>query len=323
MIRFGMARSILVVAVLDAVCMCAMNHALKPPRCPRSHMLFIGNATSEFWQRSVEGARDAAKAVGVELDVEMPTPNDLDEQTSIVRRINSGGYNGVAMSLASPESEIDPINDVASQTKLVTVDRDGCKSRRMCHVAYSQTSAGQHAARLVRDQLSRPGKVALLATALSDATRNNNVSERLAGFKEEWRASEEDNPTSNPIIEPTADSALAAVLVDPQVAFIVAFDAKTAAFALKTLAAQPAKHRVPMIAFDPNRAIFDAIDDGRVLLALFDDPYRSGFAAIQRLIAYQSNEKAYLPVPGYGSFYLVSEVVRKENLADVRRRIRS
>jgi ABC-type sugar transport system substrate-binding protein len=227
------------------------------------------------------------------------------------------------MSPTNPESEIDSINNVASRTKLITVGRDSCESRRLCHVGYCQTSAGQHAARLVRDQLSRPGKVALLATTLSDATQNTNVNERLAGFKEEWSTSEESNLSSNPIIEPVTDSACAAALVDPQVAVIVAFDAKTTAFALNTLAAQPAKHRVPIIAFDPDRAIFDAIDDGRVLLAIFDDPYRSGFVAIQRLIAYQNDEKAYLPVPGRGSFYLISEVVRKENLADVRRRIKS
>lgn len=323
MIRFGMARSILVVAVLDAVCMFAMNHALKSPLCPRSRMLFVGNATGEFWQRSVEGARDAAKATGVELDVEMPTPNNLNEQISIVRRINSGGYNGVAMSPANPESEIEPINDLASETKLVTVDRDGYESRRLCHVGYCQKNAGQLVARLVRDQLSRPGKVALFATTLSDTAQNTIVSERLAGFKEEWRTSGENNSTSNPIVEPATDSALAAALVDPQLAFVVAFDAKAAACALKALGAQSATRRVSMIAFDPNRAIFDAIDDGRVSLAIFEDPYRSGFAAIQRLVAYQSAEKSCLPVRGYGRFYLVSEVVRKENLAEVRHRIGS
>ena len=133
-------------------------------------------------------------------------------------------------------------------------------------------------ARLVRDQLSRPGKVALLATTFSDAVRNTNVSERLAGFKEQWGV----DAMRCPLIEAATDSALAAALSDPELAFIVAFDSRTAAFALKTLATQSDTRRVPMITFDPNQAIFDAIEDGRVCCAIFDDPYRSGFAAIQR-----------------------------------------
>jgi ribose transport system substrate-binding protein len=321
MIRFGMARSILVVALLDAVCMYAMNHALKSPVGPRSHMLFIGNATGEYWQRTLDGARDAAKAIGIELDVEMPTPNDLvDQQNSIVRTINSANYDGVAMSPADPESQVKPINDLASQTKLVTIDRDGCNLQRICHVGYCQASAGHLAARLVSDQLSRPGKIALLATSFSNDPRNENVTDRLAGFKDQWGPSGQDDLT---LVEAATDPALAATLADPELAFIVAFDSKAAVFALKTLAAQSETRRVPMIAFEPNQAIFDAIDDGRVSSAIFDDPYRSGFAAIERLDAYRRKNKECLPVPGYGSFFLASEVVRKENLADVRRRTKS
>ena len=225
MIRFGIARSILIVALLDALCMYAMNHALKPPIGPRSRMLFVGNSTGEFWQRTLEGARDAAKAIGVELDVEMPTPNSLvDQQTSIVRKFSPAKYDGVALSPADPESEIEPINDLASQTKLVTIDRDGCKSRRMCHVGYCQASAGQLVARLVSDQLSRPGKVALLATSFSNVPRNENVTDRLAGFKEQWGSPGKDDSMQYPLVEAATDSALAATLADPDLAFIFAFD---------------------------------------------------------------------------------------------------
>jgi ABC-type sugar transport system substrate-binding protein len=321
MIRFGIIRSVLVVGLLDAVCMFGMNHALKPPAGARSHMLFIGNATGEYWQRSLEGARDAAKAIGAELDVEMPTPSDpVDQQNIIVQKINPANYDGVAMSPADPVAQVRPINDLASQTKLVTIDRDGCKSRRMCHVGFSQASAGQLAARLVRDQLSRPGKVLLLVTTVSNDARNTNMRERLAGFKEQWGPAEQGDAIRGPIVKAVTDADIAATLADPELAFIVAVDFKAAVFAIKTLAAQSEARRVPIIAFEPNDFIFDAIEDGRVSSAIFDDPYRSGFTAIERLETYRGKGDGSLPVPGYGSFFLFSEVVQKDNLAEIRRR---
>jgi ABC-type sugar transport system substrate-binding protein len=113
---------------------------------------------------------------------------------------------------------------------------------------------------------------------------------------------------------------LPATLAGRELACIVAFDAEAAEYVLKASATQTKTERVPIVAFDSNGAIFDAIDDGRVCGAIFDDPYRIGFAAIRRLSAYSRANRAGLPMPGHGSEFLFSEVVRKENLADFRRR---
>src|SRR6476619_6334178 len=146
--RFSLARSILVVALLDAACMYALNVALESPVAPRSRLLFIASATGDYWQRTVEGARDAARELGIDLELEMPTPDDLvDQQISFVLRINPANYDGVAISPADSESQIALINDLASQTKLITFDRDDRKSKRLCHVGYSQMGAGRLVAR--------------------------------------------------------------------------------------------------------------------------------------------------------------------------------
>jgi ABC-type sugar transport system substrate-binding protein len=243
-------------------------------------LFFVANATAEFWQRAVQGAQDASRILGVELDVEIPRPDDLvDQQIAIIRSLNCTNYDGVAMSPAAPEAQVESINDLAGQTNVVTIDRDTDKSKRRCHVGYGQANAGRLAARLVRDQLSRSGKVLLLATAFSDDARNSNVCERLAGFKEQWEIPGQDNAMSCSIVEAAIDSDLAATLLDPELALIVALDCKAAESTLQALALQSDTRRVPMIAFEPNETIFDAVDDGRVCSAIFDDPYLSGFAA--------------------------------------------
>jgi ABC-type sugar transport system substrate-binding protein len=192
----------------------------------------------------------------------------------------------------------------------------------LCHIGYAQDSAGRLAAEFVREQLPRPGKIALLATSFTDTPRNANVSERLAGFKEQW-VCEPGHAALCTLVPVTAGHDFSAMLGDPELVFVVALDAQAAESALKALAAQSPIGNVPIIAFEPNKAIFDAIQDGRVSSAIFDDPYRSGFTAVERLRHYRETEKFALPVPGYGNFYLYSEVVQKENVAAIRRRLES
>jgi ABC-type sugar transport system substrate-binding protein len=262
------------------------------------------------------------------LDVIAKSDDLVDQQLTSARRINPADYDGVAISPADPESQIER-NVLASRTKLVTFDRDGYKSQRLCHIGFAQESAGALVARLVGNQLSRPGKVALIATTFADDAQNSNVTERLVGFMEQWGPSGQNPALPCPVIQAAvhaknrepASLDLSATLADPELSFIVALDRRAAEAALNALATPSETRHVPIIAFDPDQAIFDAIDDGRLCAAVFDDPYRSGFTAIQRLGAYRGEDKDALPVPGYGSYFLISEVVQKENLPEIRRRL--
>jgi ribose transport system substrate-binding protein len=329
MTRYKTAGSILIATLIVVACMYALNVVVEPPIRPRSRLLFI-SSSGEYWQRTVAGAQDAARELGVDLEVVAPTPDEsIDQQITTVRRSNPADYDGVAISPADPESQIELIKALAGQTKIVTFDRDGYKSRRLCHVGFAQESAGALVARLVGDQLSQPGKVALLATTFAGDVQNSNVTERLAGFMEQWGPCGQNPALPCPVVQVATDMKdlesasqdLSTILADPKLAFIVALDRRAAASALIAMAARSEARRVPIISFDPDQTIFDAIDDGRVCSAIFDDPYRSGFTAIQRLATYHGADKEGLPVPGYGTYFLVSEVVRKDNLADIRRRL--
>lgn len=325
MIRFKTAGIISMAMLIVAAFMYAFNVLIEPPIGSRSHMLLIGDGTGEYWQQTLAGAQDAARELGVDLDVIATSDDLVDQQITSARRTNPADYDGVAISPADPESQI----RLPSRTKLVTFDRDGYTSQRLCHIGFAQETAGALVARLVGDQLSRPGKVALIATTFADDAQNSNVAERLVGFKEQWGACGQNPAMPCHLIQvalhaknlerPSAD--FSTTLADPELSFIVALDRRAAEAALDGLATRSAPRRVPIIAFDPDRTIFDAIDDGRLCAAVFDDPYRSGFTAIQRLGAYCGEDEDSLPVPGYGSYFLISEVVRKENLAAIRRRI--
>ena len=116
---------------------------------------------------------------------------------------------------------------------------------------------------------------------------------------------------------------LATLLAEPGLAYIVALDSQSAEFVLAAQATISLSHRAPIVALDPNDAIFDAVQDGRASCAVFGDPYFCGFTAIERLGIYRNAHKEALPVAGRGSYALVPEVVSKQNVVEFRRRLRS
>ena len=322
MTRFSLAGSMGVVAVLVAVSMYSLNIALDSSPVAAPRLLFVGGGTESCWQRAVEGARAAARENGVELEIKRIGVRDaMNQQSSYLQSLDLATYGGVALCPADPMRQVERINSMASQTKLVTVDRDADVSQRLCHFGYSQANSGRLVARLLEERLTRRGKIALLASTLAHFAENASVCERVNGFKEYWGATGPNDAVPCPAVQVAADTDLLQMLADPEVTFIVALDAGAAESMLKAMASRSTTSSLPIIAFDTTTAILDAVDDGRVLATLFDDPYHSSFTAIQRLTMFRIADPDTLPAPGHGMYYLNSEVVFKENTASVRRRV--
>jgi len=325
---FRTAGTVLFVSLLVASSMYALTTMLNPPLGPQPRLLLVGSSTHAHWQRTVAGARDAARKFGFELVVETANRIEQINGETVGRRINLADYDGVAVFPTDPGSQVKLPGSLCRRTKFVTVDRDIRNSERLCYVGYCQNGSGHLAARLVNELVPRRGKVLLLATTFSDDAKNSDVCERLAGFKETWSHTDQNDALPCPVIQlalelengQLAPPTLSATLADSELAFIVALDSNAAEVALKALAERLETRHVPIISFDPNNAVFDAIDNGQIYSAIFDDPYYSGFTAIERLGTYHRADEEGLPKPGYGFHYLASEVVTKENLADIRRR---
>jgi ABC-type sugar transport system substrate-binding protein len=327
-----MAGAVLFLAVFVATCMYGLTSTFEPCAARRSRLLFIGSANTELSRRMIEGARAAADDLGVELDVRLvDSRHSIQDQVALLQRLDPARYDGVALSPVDPESQLELINDLACQTKLVTLGRDCDDSKRLCHFGYSQFSAGALAARLVGDHMPRPGKVALLYATHSDAVANQDIRERLAGFRDAWQSYGEDGTGYGPAVELTLGAAtpsrmstdMATILAEPELRYIIALDPQSAECVLAAQETMPASRRAPIMAFDPNDAIFDAVQNGSVNCAVFGDPYFCGFTAIERLGMYCKADKTSIPVAGRGGYALVHQVVSKENVVEFRRRLRS
>jgi ribose transport system substrate-binding protein len=324
------------VALLAAAFLYMLNTSLESPAAPHPRFLLMSNVVGSDWERTLAGAQAAARDLGVDLDIQTTPASTTDPLTTVAQNLDAATYSGIALSLADPEAERDLINDLGDRTKLVTIGNDleafDRKTRRLCHVGCRQRNVGAMVARVVRNELTQQGKVALLVSEVSAATANAAVAERLDGFKQEWDAQNRTNPDCFcSMIEAGVDTStlerasqtVSALLADPDLTCIIAFDARSAETAVKVLAAMPKSRRLPTIALESSRAILDAVADGSLNSAIFHDPYRDGYAAIERLNHFCHTDAAGLPKPGYGSFPIAAEIIRQENLATLRPRLGS
>jgi ABC-type sugar transport system substrate-binding protein len=316
--------------------MLVVDAAIEAPVSRRPQVLLIGNGGSDEWKRVVAGARAAADILNIELHVEATVGGHANsrvaalEQAAAIQNLNLPAFDGVAFFPADAESQIELVNYIAGQTKLVTLGRDCDNSKRLCYVGVCDGNDGRAAARMVRERMTRPGKVALVSPSDLDARGEREVSERLHGFREQWN--ELGDLANYKICEfaiastdRTLDASLGEpplleVLGDAELAYIVAFDVQSAEHAME-LFAGTADGRVPIIAFGASDSIFTGIEDGRVEAAVCHDPHRDGFEAMQRLDVYIHVCDDQLPEPGHGSYPVSSEVVLKENVADARGRM--
>lgn len=328
MTRFSLL-SLLTVMLLAVTGMLFLSVVLEHRVTSTPRVLFINGGSGVNWQRAIAGARAAAQDFGVELCVESPSPNNtVDDQSALLRSATNVAYEGVVFSPADPASQCAVINELADRSKVVTFGKDCRELKRLCHVGFRQIDAGRLVARLVRDELPKHGKVALLTTVLLDVGINSG-GERLAGFKEQWK--EQGAPTTCSIVDVAIESTdlqqmarrLSAMLADPEVTYIVAFDNNAAEAALRALAAIPESRRKPVTAFEPSAAILAAIESGMECSAIYEDPYRDSYEAIRRVARYVKCDSTTLPVPGHGEFPLTGEVVRKANVAEIRNRTQS
>lgn len=324
MTRFSLIRCLLTVMVLAVTGMLTLSVVLENRVAHTPRVLFIKGGSDEYWQRALVGARAAGREFGVDLHVEeTPLSNTVQDQNTILHNVTNAAYEGVVFSPTDPDRQCDIVNKLADRTKVVTLGKDCRELKRLCHVGFRQADAGRLAARLVRGELPKHGKVALLTSVLLDVGLNTHVGDRLVGFKEEWK--EQGMFATCGIVDVAIDSAdlqqmaqrLSAMLADPDVRYIVAFDSNAAEAALRALAAAPPAQRKPITAFDPSAAILAAIESGRDCSAIYQDPYRDGYEAIRRLARYCRGDSWVLPVPGHGDFPISGEVLRKENMVEV------
>ena len=302
-----------------------------PPPPPTPDVLFITGGSGPYWQITASGARTAARDHDVALQVEMPTEDEnIEQQMGLLSSVDFGKYDGVAISPLDADNQTRLLNLIAQNAHVVTFDSDAPLSQRECYVGTSNYGAGQLAAKLVREAIPEGGKVAVLLANLT----KSNMQERKSGFEESVAqsagATESDGVPEYEVVDyliDDGDDEVTAKLIHetlsehPDLACLVGMNAQHGPVMLKVLEAEGKLGQIKIVAFDEEKETLDGIEAGHIYATVAQDPYKYGYEAVRILSNLCKGDEKELPIVGSGSLFVNAEGIRKDKLAEFRKRL--
>lgn len=298
----------------------------------RPSVVFIVSGSGPYWQLAADGARAAAKNHNVDLQVETPNgAESLEQQMLLLAQLELDDLGGVAFSPVDPEAQTRLINQMAQKTYVVTLDSDAPLSQRHCHIGTSNVGAGRLCATLVEESVPAGGKVALL---LANLTKSSGV-DRKAAF-EEWLGKPkpgEAPPAEAPkfeVVDTLVDNGddeqcreliRKTVEAHPDIACFVALNARQGPILLEELDKLGKLDQIKLVTFDDSKEILAGIENGHIYATVAQDPYNYGYRSVGQLASLCRGDRSDLPITGGGTIHVNAEAVKKENLADFRKKL--
>ncbi len=277
----------------------------------------VTNNPANFWKICDAGARKAAKDHDVELIFRMPEKGDPGTQREIVKSLMEQGISGIAISVIDPKEQTRELRQVAEKVTLLTMDNDADESGRLCYVGTDNYSAGRAAGRLVKGALPDGGDVAIFVGQITPANaraRFQGVVDELAGiagknaegtpvermigdkkgfFKQYGKyylysgEAITDGPDESKALE-NAKSAYEILGDRPDVCFVGLWAYNPPQILRATAEAK----NVKVVGFDEDEATLNAIEQGRCVGTIVQDPFNFGYKSVEILAAEARGDKS-------------------------------
>ncbi|MCE9529863.1 MAG: substrate-binding domain-containing protein [Planctomycetes bacterium] len=273
----------------------------------------VTNNPATFWTICEAGARKAAKENNVELIFRRPEKGDVGIQRQIIKSLTEQGVNGISISVIDPKEQALELKQVASKTKLVTMDNDADGSNRICYVGTDNYAAGREAGRLVKQVLPPGGgEVAIFVGQITPV----NARLRYQGVVDELAGTGDRNVEGTPVEKMVKDKKIfyrkfgnyllynGEAITDGANEEEALKNAKGALELLgdrdevclvglwayntpKNLEAANSKTftKVKIVGFDENEITLKGIEDGRIHATVVQDPFNFGYLSVQILAA--------------------------------------
>lgn len=305
-----------------------------PEVVARPSVAFVTGGSGPYWQLTVNGAKAAAKAHNVDLDVKLlSAAENLLEQTEILTQLPYEKLDGVAFSPVDSDVQTRLINRMSHELYVVTYDSDAPLSERRCHIGTSNYAAGQLCAKLMGEALPNGGKVAVLQASL---TKSNNI-ERKLGVEE---AVDDAQSGAKAGGDGQAEITLVGFLVDdgddakcgqlirdtlqehPDLAGFIGMNARHGPILLKVLGDEKQLGKIKLVTFDDAEETLAGVESGEIFATVGQDPYMFGYEAVRMLASMSRGDPSDVPVVGGGTIHVNAEAIRKENLEAFRDRVR-
>ena len=280
---------------------------------------FVTNQIADFWNIAKAGCRDAAKDLGVEIEVKMPPERSATLQKQIVEDLVNSGVQGIAISPLDADNQTAWLNSIAEKLHLITHDSDAPQSNRKAYVGMDNYKAGRMCGQLVKEALPDGGGVILFIGGMGQ----DNSKHRRQGVIDELfdrkRPEKLDTKTYDLDLEKILDSGkyqiIRTILADGQNAKAKAADAITAYPEMKAMvglfeynppgcykALEQAEKlgEIKIIGFDENDVTLQGIKDGTITGTIVQDPYQYGYQSaviLKSLLEGKELKQAFIDIP--------------------------
>lgn len=142
-------------------------------------LALVSNASTDFWKVVAAGVHRYERESGLHVDIRMPANGTVQEQNQILDDLVSQGYNGIAISVVSPDEQVSKINDAAKVTNVLCFDSDCPRSNRILYIGTDNFEAGKVLGRQIVRLLPNGGTIAVFAGSFSA----ENAKQRLSGVQ--------------------------------------------------------------------------------------------------------------------------------------------
>ena len=303
---------------------------------PKLKIAIVTSGDTPYWDRVAQGAKQAADELDVELTIVRPK-TDADAQSQEIQRlIDSGKWDGIAISPISLTRQTVLFGRVAAKTTVVTMDSDLPVSRRLCFVGTDNYAAGREMAEQIRQAIPDGGEVIV---SIGQPDKENTLRRRQGLIDDLCDRSREPLRPFDPLDKPVSGSKYTIVTTiadesDPAKAIELAAEAIRKHPNLKCFAGmlsysapalvaavekEKASGRVTVIGFDVSDETLALIEQGKVASTTMQDQFGLGYNSVRILVDNARHNIGGLPM--YQQHSLSSETVTRQNVALARRRL--
>jgi ribose transport system substrate-binding protein len=241
-----------------------------------------------FFNETTRGAQEAAKELGVEVEVLGPDTADISKQVAIVEGLIVKGINGIGLGVLDPTALTPYVNTAIEKgIPVVTFDTDAPQSNRLCFIGTDNMAAGRHAARVAASILEKKygapkGKICISMGVPTQL----NLNQRLEGFKEVIAQHPDiqivDIQTGYGDPEKTTANIENMVTAHPDMDLLFGVDAQAGPSAVVVWKARGLK--VPVVTFDDLPDIIAGVREGIITVSLVQRQYNWGYLIVESLL---------------------------------------
>jgi ribose transport system substrate-binding protein len=308
----GERRAILRKLLLAVAATAAVSLPAVAETVDKTTLAFVTNSGTNFWRPAEAGMRKAQSELpNYKLVFKYVRASSTGAQTRILNDLLAQGAAGMVVSPVDTRRMVEPLDHVAAQATLFTMDSDVPDSKRVAYFGSSNTAAGRQAGQLLLRALPDGGKcmgfIGLLRVA--------NADDRIAGVREALKDSKIElvDALADGFDKTRAKRNVADTLANrPDINCMVGFYDYNTPLILEAAKEAGKLGQIKIVAFDEDPLTLAGVKDGTIVGTIVQQAYEWGYLSMTSLAKYIAGKRSDLPADG--RVILPTRIIDRDNV---------